>query len=148
MESYYILRLGKELRTKLVKIRTALFEKSGQSSFCCLEPCIILGSCDAFAPLPHVPCPPLPIPVQGALQYKEGILFLPIERELLLPLRSALGTDYPVSGIYLGSDHVQLPMENFFVNSVSLAILTVERKADLTLWNVLSERHLERDKEH
>lgn len=147
MESYYILRLGKDRRTKLANIRTLLFEKSGHSSFCCLEPCIILGPCDPSSVVPYVSCPQLPILIDGSLHFEEGQLFLPIERGVLAPLRNELATDYPISGIYLGSDHVSVPVESFTINSVSLAILTVERKKDLTLWNVLSERHLDSGKE-
>ena len=147
MESYYILRLGNDLRTKLIKIRTLLFEKSGQSCFCCLEPCIILGPCDPSSGVPFVSCPQLPICIDGNLHFKEGQLFLPIEREVLAPLRSELATDYPISGIYLGSEQVSVPIQSFTINSVSLAILSVERTEDITLWNVLSERHLDSGKE-
>ena len=147
MDSYYILRLGKDLRTKVMKMRTQLFEKSGQSSFCCLEPCIILGPCDPTSEIPYVPCPRLPISVDGRLKYEHGQLFLPIEAEILKPLRLALATDYPISGIYLGTQQVSVPEENFVIKSVSLAILSVERKQDLTLWNVFSERHLDSDRE-
>lgn len=146
MDSYYILRLGKDLRTKVMKIRTQLFEKSGQSSFCCLEPCIILGPCDPSSEIPCVPCPKLPIAVEGSLKYEHGQLFFPIEAEILKPLRLALATNYPISGIHLGTEQVSVPGETFVVKSVSLAILSVERKQDLTLWNVLSERHLDSDR--
>ncbi len=148
MESYYILRLGKDLRTKLMKLRTQLFEISGKGSFCCLEPCIILGPCDCSSTLPFVPCPRLPITIDGTLRYEEGQLFLPLDPTILSDIRTALGTEYPISGIHLGTDHVSVPSESFTIRSVSLAVLTVERREDLTLWNVLSERHLDSDREN
>jgi len=136
MESYYILRLGKDLRTKLMKLRTQLFEISGKGSFCCLEPCIILGPCDCSSA------------IDGTLRYEEGQLFLPLDPTILSDIRTALGTEYPISGIHLGTDHVSVPSESFTIRSVSLAVLTVERREDLTLWNVLSERHLDSDREN
>ncbi len=146
MESYYILRLGKDLRSKLAKKRERLFEKSGDSSFCCLEPCIILGPCDQANPIPYIHCPSLPFSSQAELRYEHGQLFLPIDAAILEPIRAAVGTEYPISGIHLGTQDVSVPMESFSINSISIAILTVERKEGLTLWNVFSERHLCSDK--
>lgn len=97
--------------------------------------------------MPFVSCPQLPILIDGTLHFEEGQLFLPLERDVLAPLRNELATDYPISGIYLGSEQVSVPIQSFTINSVSLAMLSVERTEDLIFWNVLSERHLDSGKE-
>lgn len=148
METYYILRLDKELRTRVQTFRQKLFEETGDSSFCSLEPCIILGPADEQQSIPYCPCPKLPLAVPAKPVYTDGQLYLPIADSVLAPLRSVLHTAYPASGLYLGLARTGTSFEPVLIRDLSVAHLHVEREQDLMLWNVSSEKHLDSGRDH
>lgn len=147
MESFYVLLLDRQTNNTLSRLRRTLFAQTGDGSFCSLEPCIILGPASDGPLASFLPCPQLPIAVEGQVKYERGFLYLPIDERRLEPIRQVLGTSYPISGIHLGYDEVACCATPFFLRSLDFAILDVNRQADLVQWRVHSRKHLDSDRE-
>lgn len=146
MPNFYCLLLPQATRTAIYELRTELFQGTGDGSFRSLPPCIILGETeDTRLPL-AVPCPSLPIEVGRKSLCKDGILFLPVEGQTLQPIRNALGVSYPISGIFLGRSDQQIERAIPYINDLRLALLEYKEAGGLTLWRILAEKHLLKDK--
>ncbi len=148
MDTYYILRLGKELRRNLKLFRDSLYKQHGDPGFLTLEACIILGPADKQEALPFLDCPPLPLSTLDTTSYQYGHLHLPIPSTPFTQIREQLGTDYPYDGIYLGEIDTTFPVEPIIIKDVSLAILTIQREGELITWNVSLEKHLDSGRHH
>lgn len=147
METYYILRLAKELRSTLTCLRKDLYAKEGHHSLLALEPCIILGSTQKSDKAPFVSCPPLPILTKSHTAFSYGQLYLPLPGSPLQQLREELKTSFGYDGIYLGEQALEVEVPHLLIKDVSLAILTIKREGELIAWNVSSEKHLYSGKE-
>ncbi len=143
MEQYYILRLGKELYQQVTKLRNQLFSDWGHTGFQSLEPCIFLGPKGTDEPVGYVTRPPLPLQTNTSAVFKDNILFLPIEGNPFEQIRRELRTTFPVDGIYLGSDNIQLEKEPIIIKDVRFAVLSVETNGNLTTWSISSEKRLD-----
>lgn len=146
MESFYILRLAKELQRELNKLRHELYTLCPEASLFSLEPCIILGNADNTTRIGHIPCPELPLVCEPSLRYSHHHLYLPINEAALAPLRKALGTSYPYSGIYLADVEIQHTIEPIIIKDLWFALLTIQEEGALKLWRVSSEKHLDSGK--
>jgi hypothetical protein len=141
MQRFFILRLDKDLRSSLHRARTLLYQSSGDPSFLSFEACIILGATDQTILPSWVDAPHLPI-YTGQPTYESGTLHLPINEELLRPLRLQCDTTWPTSGVYLGEADVPLEYQGVRIDYVSLAILSVEKIDALFRWHISQERTL------
>lgn len=147
METYYILRLAKELRRNLTCLRKDLYAKEGHHSLLALEPCIILGSTQTTDKAPFVSCPPLPMLTENHTVFSQGHLYLPLSGSPLQQLREELKTSFGYDGIFLGEQALEVEIPHILIKDVSLAILTIKREGELIAWNVSSEKHLYSGKE-
>ncbi|AEV27899.1 hypothetical protein SpiGrapes_0035 [Sphaerochaeta pleomorpha str. Grapes] len=146
MPNFYCLLLPQATRTAVNCLRTELFQSTGDRSFRSLPPCIILGETEATTLPPAVPCPSLPFEIGKKAIFKEGFLFFPIEGHILQPIRNQLEVSYPFSGIILGKSDLQIERAIPFVNDLRLALLEYKESQGLTLWRILAEKHLQKDK--
>ncbi len=73
-------------------------------------------------------------------------LFFPIENKFLQPLKDQLGVSYPITGIFLGSIEETIEATLPPVDDLRLALLEIKETEGLTLWRILSEKHLQTDK--
>jgi hypothetical protein len=145
MQRFFILRLDKDLRAKLERERTRLYQENGSASFFTFEPCIILGPVEGPVPS-FVPCPPLPLHTQEA-RFEQGILHLPIEEDALQGIREACNTSWPTSGIYLGEADATSVMETLTIKHLRFAILNVRKDDELFRWHISEERYLDSDRD-
>ncbi|MGE4584110.1 MAG: hypothetical protein AB7C91_05640 [Sphaerochaeta sp.] len=143
MDTLYILRLPQQMRNTLTRVRNELYQNSGDSSFCSLEACIILGPVQAEPKTGWIDSPPLPLITEGSARFSHGMLFLPIAEQSLQAIRRQLETDYPISGIYLGKSEQPLVLEPLGIKDLSLARLSWETHANLVRWRIFSETHLD-----
>ncbi len=148
MESFYILRLAKELQRELNKLRNELYALCPDPSLFALEPCIILGKAGDGNSIGYVPCPKLPLLCLGELRYSDNHLYIPVEETALAPLRSELDTSFPYSGIYLADVEIQRTIEPIIIKDLWFALLTIQEEGALKLWRVSSEKHLDSGKGH
>ena len=141
MQRFFILRLDKDVRARVERERTRLYQESGDSSFFTFEACIILGPVQG--PIPsYVPCPALPLEV-GRARWEQGTLHCPIDGNALAPIREACNTSWPTSGIYLGEANGESELEELTLRYLNFAILTVEKDGDLFRWHISQEIHLD-----
>lgn len=144
MQNYYILRLHKDLRIALDKERDRLYAMCGDSSLLKWEPCIILGS--ATEHVTHIiPSPPMPLTVEGATRYTDGILHLPLKDPTALEkTRDSLETAWPISGIFLGTVDLEYSRAELLLRSLSFAVLETTASS----WRIGPERRLHSGKYH
>jgi hypothetical protein len=147
MPNIYCLLLPQATRTAINHLRTGLFQKTGSPSFRTLPPCIILGKTEnTFIPS-GLHCPDLPLAVNPKAMFAEGQLFFPIEEQKIRSLQNQLGTSYPISGIFLGKQEQEIEQGIIpQVDDLRLALLEYKEAEGLTLWKILSEKHLQKDK--
>jgi len=144
MQRFFILRLDKDLRAKLERERTLIYQENGDSSFFTFEPCIILGPVEGPIPA-FVPCPPLPL-VTGDDDRQQETLHLPVDPQALKEIRKACNTEWPTSGIYLGEGKTRRVVSGVTIKYLSFAILNVEKDDELFRWHISEERHLDSGK--
>lgn len=147
METYYILRLGKELRNKLICLRKELYGQGANYGVLALEPCIFLGPADANTKIPFVRCPKLPIQVSETPDFQQGHFFVPLLDAPLDELRASLNTNFFYDGIYLGNQMFDCIVQSISITDVSIALLSIHQEGTLVSWHVWSERHLDSGKE-
>lgn len=144
METYYILRLTKDLRISLDKERDRLYSFCGDSSLLEWEPSIILGPVNENLAR-VIPSPPLPLAISGKARYTNGVLHFPLYNPTALAkTRAVLETSWPIDGIYLGRINLDYSREDFTLTSLSIAVM----ETSSSLWRISQERRLHSDKYH
>ncbi|WP_320130228.1 hypothetical protein [uncultured Sphaerochaeta sp.] len=146
MPSYFCLLLPEATRKVINQIRTELFRKSGSKSFRTLPPCIMLGETEKNSLPAGLDCPNLPLKIGKTSCFMHDQLFFPIENKFLQPLKDQLGVSYPITGIFLGSIEETIEATLPPVDDLRLALLEIKETEGLTLWRILSEKHLQTDK--
>jgi hypothetical protein len=146
MPKMYCLLLPQTTRAAITESRTTLFKRTGESSFRVFPPCIILGETESSRLLDDLTCPPLPIFVTQQARFEKDALFFPVEGKALQLLQEQLGVTHPFCGIFLGRQKEEIEATIPPIKDLRLALLEYEQKDGLTLWRILCEKHLQRDK--